>query len=478
MLPIGILDQGVAFTTRWTVGAGVSITLPLVQNRAEGALSYNFRVDWGDGTASTVTAYNDANRVHTYSSAGTYTVRIYGTMEGWSFGGLGDTAKIVAVVHWGCAPAFKGFKYLAGGFLGCHNLTSLGVGPIPASGTGVLSDGFKQTFYFCNNNSLTTIPAGLFDKHPNVTTHAFDQTFAADTAINSIPAGLFNVHTQASTYAFFMVFSECSFSSIPTDLFRYNTLVSTHGFDSAFQYNNNITSIPVDLFRYNTLVSSGGFQKVFKNCDHLAALPTDLFRYNTLVSANGFANAFDSCPRLASVPADLFRYNTACTDFSNVFYGCTKLKSLSTIFYEPGEETTRFLNLTVDFSNAFYRASFNGSQGTAPNLWTCDFGETITLSTAPAVDWDPGDTITGQTSAATVIVVSKVSALVYKIKQHLGTFTLGEIVGVTGVPTKLAAQDGSHPTFSGTPTSAGCFGGAGNSLTSLDNYASIPSQWE
>ena len=110
--------------------------------------------------------------------------------------------------------------------------------------------------------------------------------------------------------------------------------------------------------------------------------------------------------------------------------------------------------------------------------WECDFGESITLSTAPATDWDPGDTITGQSSGATAVVVSKTSSLTYKIKQHLGTFTLGEIVGVTGVPTKLAVQDGTSPTFSGTPSSAGCFGGAGNSPASLNNYASIPSQWE
>jgi len=130
------------------------------------------------------------------------------------------------------------------------------------------------------------------------------------------------------------------------------------------------------------------------------------------------------------------------------------------------------------FDYSFIRDSFSGIQGTAPNLWECDFGETITLSTAPATGWDPGDTITGQSSGATSLVVSQVSSLIYQIKRHLGIFTLGETVGVTGVPDKLAAQAGTAPTFSGTPSSVSCFGGAGNSLTSLDNYSGIPSQWE
>jgi hypothetical protein len=183
---------------------------------------------------------------------------------------------------------------------------------------------------------------------------------------------------------------------------------------------------------------------------------------------------------LTSIPVDLFRYNTAVSTngFYQTFYGCTKLQVLSNTFYEPGEEATRFLNRVSDFTSAFSRTSFSGTQGVAPNLWTCDFGETITLSLAPASDWVGGDTITGQTSGATAVVVAKVSALVYKIKQHFGTFSLGEIVGVTGTPTKLALQGGANPTFAGTPVSTSCFAGAGNSITSLSNYALIPASWK
>ena len=504
---LDVFDQTNGFITQWTVAGDSTartITLPLVNTRAEGALSYNCTVNWGDGSPlSTVIAYNDANCIHTYAANGTYNVEIRGTCEGWSFNNGGDKLKIVKVVYWGDAGGFNGFKYLKRGFWGCVNLTSLGAGVILPSGTGILTDGFNYTFNGCS--SLTGIPVDLFRYNTAVTTGAFRNTFQNCSSLTAIPVDLFRYNTSVSDNAFNSTFQNCSaLTVIPVDLFRYNTAVSSSAFNSTFQNCSALTVIPVDLFRYNTAVSDNGFLNAFNGCSALASLPVDLFRYNTAVTgqsfdqtfygcsalaslpvdlfryntlAGSFNSTFENCSTLASIPPDLFRYNTACTIFIAVFHNCVKLQVLSTVFYEAGEETTRFLGLTIDFTFAFFRTSFSGVQGTAPNLWTCDFGETITLSTAPVTDWDPGDTITGQTSGATALVVSKVSTLVYKIKQHLGTFALGEIVGVTGVPLKLAAQDGSHPTFSGKPTSTSCFGGAGNNLTSLDNYASIPTGW-
>lgn len=506
---LDVFDQTNGFITQWTVAGDATartITLPLVNTRVEGALSYNCTVDWGDGSAlSTVTAYNDANRIHTYAANGTYNVEIRGTCEGWSFNNAGDKLKITQIIYWGDAGGFNGFKYLSGGFWGCANLTSLGTGVILPSGTGILSDGFNQTFQGCASlasipmdlfryntavttdgfhgtfqdcTSLTSIPTDLFRYNTTVTVNAFNSTFWGCVSLTSIPTDLFRYNTAVTQNGFYYTFYNTALTSIPTDLFRYNTTVTSQGFYGTFQGCASLISIPTDLFRYNTTVSTNGFTATFANCTSLTSVPADLFRYNTAVSGAGFSSTFQNCTSLATVPADLFRYNTTCRDFSYVFYGCRNLQVLSNTFYEPGEETTRFLNKSMDFTNSFNRTSFTGTQGTAPDLWTCDFGETITLSTAPATDWAPGDTITGQTSGATALVVSRVSALVYKINQHFGTFTLGETVGVTGVPAKLAAQDGSHPTFSGKPTSTHCFGGAGNSLASLVNYASIPTSWE
>jgi hypothetical protein len=43
------------------------------------------------------------------------------------------------------------------------------------------------------------------------------------------------------------------------------------------------------------------------------------------------------------------------------------------IFYNPGEQSTRFLNRTMNFKDAF-RFTSTGPQGTAPDLWNCNYG--------------------------------------------------------------------------------------------------------
>ena len=357
----GLFSQ--PFTTEWTVAgdaAARTITLPLVQNRAEGALSYNCVVNWGDGTTpSLVTSYNDANRIHTYASDGTYIVKIYGVMEGWSFNDGGDKLKITKVINFGSSPTFDGFKYLAGGFFGCTNLTQAGTGPIPASGTGILSDGFKNTF---RTTAVASIPNGLLDNHPlaEEMNYVFYQS-----AITSIPAGLFDKNTAVTDMS--GIFRDCSITSIPEGLFDYNTLNTK--FTECFR-NSNVTSIPSGLFDYNTAVTT--FLRCFNDCVYLTAVPSGLFDNNILVTR--IDECFDGCFALETTPSELFRLLVNCTDFSNTFNGCIKHQQNIDLFYRAGEEATRFLNQSPDFTSCFERDSFTGTQGTAPDLWNCSFG--------------------------------------------------------------------------------------------------------
>ena len=86
--------------------------------------------------------------------------------------------------------------------------------------------------------------------------------------------------------------------------------------------------------------------------------------------------------------------------------------------------------------------------------------ETITIDVAPASDWEADDIVTGQTSGKTCVVVAKLTALTYTVKDRSGTYTLGEIIGVTGTAAKLADQGAAHPTFAGavyTDWSGGAF---------------------
>ncbi len=91
------------FVTVWNttlIGSGSTLTdqikLPLVSTG-----SYNFLVDWGDGSTDTITAYNQAEVLHTYATEGVYTVVITGLFSGWQFNNAGDRLKIVELQQWG-----------------------------------------------------------------------------------------------------------------------------------------------------------------------------------------------------------------------------------------------------------------------------------------------------------------------------------------------------------------------------------------
>ena len=145
-------------------------------------------------------------------------------------------------------------------------------------------------------------------------------------------------------------------------------------------------------------------QSGFFGCTNLTSLGTAPIK----PSGNGvntFTSCFNECTSLTTIPADLFRYNISSVSFGYTFNNCNKLQLRSDIFYASGEQTTRFLNTSAAFTGCFLRTLYTGSQGTAPDLWNCNFG-------------------------------------------------------------------------TGTPIKTSCFGGAGNSSTSLSNYADIPADWK
>jgi hypothetical protein len=69
-------------TTRTNTGSSSSnqVNLPLISGG-----TYNFLVHWGDGSSNTITAWNQAQRLHTYASPGVYNINITGQCKGWCF---------------------------------------------------------------------------------------------------------------------------------------------------------------------------------------------------------------------------------------------------------------------------------------------------------------------------------------------------------------------------------------------------------
>jgi uncharacterized phiE125 gp8 family phage protein len=76
--------------------------------------------------------------------------------------------------------------------------------------------------------------------------------------------------------------------------------------------------------------------------------------------------------------------------------------------------------------------------------------ELLTCDVAPATAWAVGDIITGQTSSKTCIIVTVLTTKTFIVKSRSGAYTLGEVIGVTGVGAKLADQGAANPVFATT----------------------------
>ncbi|RYZ50964.1 MAG: BspA family leucine-rich repeat surface protein, partial [Proteobacteria bacterium] len=137
-----------AFTTAWkTDYPGVtnnqSIKLPLVAGG-----TYNFVVQWGDGSDDIITSWNAAAATHSYAATGTYTVTINGTFTGWQFNNAGDKSKITNISKWAVFRLTDIGEY----FNGADHLTITAT-DIPNL-LGISS--YKRMFQYCA--ALTTVP--------------------------------------------------------------------------------------------------------------------------------------------------------------------------------------------------------------------------------------------------------------------------------------------------------------------------------
>jgi len=277
--------------------------------------SPNITVDWGDGTVETFTT--TGVKTKTYASAGSYTVKIYG-----SFASGGDirpgstTAERARVQSTSVIPTIPGLTSFSNTFRECTSLTSIPAGLFD-NNTAVTN--FNSTFFDCT--SLTTIPAGLFDNNTAAT--SFNGTFFNCTSLTTIPAGLFDNNTAVTSFGQIIVgqggvFQECtSLTTIPAGLFDNNTAATS--FAAIFRNCASLTSIPAGLFDNNTAVTN--FNGTFFDCTSLTTIPAGLFDNNT--AATSFNDTFFNCTSLTTIPAGLFDNNIAVISFNDVFSGVT-----------------------------------------------------------------------------------------------------------------------------------------------------------
>ena len=337
----GSTKSGIFQSTWKTDNAGVSsstqIELPLLSGG-----TYNFWIDWGDGSTTNVTSYSQ--RTHTYASAGTYTLRATGTVGIWQFANGGDKLKILTVSSWG--------KLILGSntFNGCSNLTLSGVTDIPDLST-VTS--FQATFFSCSK--ITTI--GRINEWNTSTITSTIQMFHGCTLFNS---NISNWNVSNITAFNQMFFTAGAFNNgyaygIVNTLpwITTNAITFNQAFTGAVAFNSNISAFNVSKVT--------NFTQMFQNANsfnngYASGVSNQLpWTINTTSSVDmsnlfAFALAFNSNLGTSTTPWDVSKV----TSFANMFNGASK--------FNNGDDSAPINNWSINtVSNVSMNSMFMGA---------------------------------------------------------------------------------------------------------------------
>lgn len=144
----------------------------------------NYLVDWGDGTTS------DDNNQHLYTSAGVYTVKMFGAVDDFAFNNLSssDKDKLLTVENWG------EFWFRTGSnFYGCSNLSFC-----KKISSDVLITSFPRAFQNTPNLDLDISEAII---ESSLLQFSFDNSGVnSDIVINSITTDLIRVFRNTNNF--------------------------------------------------------------------------------------------------------------------------------------------------------------------------------------------------------------------------------------------------------------------------------------
>ena len=215
-------DNAFTFSVDTSISGSTTSTqfqLPLIDSG-----TIDMYVDWGDGSAiDNITAYNQAETLHTYSTSGVYTIKIGQEVKGWQFKNEGDKLKITNVSN-------------CGGLYITHS----------------------QSFYGCSNMTWTAIDS------PTITASSLQGTFRECTLFN----GYVNNWDVSSVISILTFFYHCSSFNQPLDLWDTSSVNSMHFvFEGCTLFNqplnnwntssaNNMDSMLMDCIAFNQDLNS------------------------------------------------------------------------------------------------------------------------------------------------------------------------------------------------------------------------------
>jgi len=230
------------FTSTWNttlVSTGSSnateVKLPL-----ESSGTYNFTVWWGDGNDDHITAWDQANATHNYSSSGEYNITINGTITGFRFNNGGDKLKLIDISQWGDLNVGNSNGY----FYGCSNLDVSATDTLDLTGT----TSFYRAFYGCSG--LTSLDTSGWNTS-SVT--SFYYAFFGCSGLTSLDTSGWDT---SSVTSFYCGFRGCS-GLISLDTSGWDTS-SVTSFYKAFYGCSGLTSLNTSGWNVSLLTDATG----------------------------------------------------------------------------------------------------------------------------------------------------------------------------------------------------------------------------
>ena len=237
------------------------ITLPL-----EAGGDYDFGINWGDGSSSKITAYDQTEVTHTYPIAGTYKVQIDGVINGWKFGNGGDKAKITDISQWGDLLIGNSGNY----FQGCSSLNVTATDVLDVSGV----TNFARAFDSCT--SLTTLDVSNWDVS-SVTT--FDRMFVDCRTLATVDVSNWDV-SNATEFKY--LFAGCHrLVTLDVSAWELNTDDGI-SFRGIFYNCTKLTTLDVSNWDTSNVAT---FWAAFYNCNKLTTLDISSFAITLLTDA-------------------------------------------------------------------------------------------------------------------------------------------------------------------------------------------------
>lgn len=331
--------------------ASNQVALPLANTGVLGGLNIN--VDWGDGNSDyAITDPTDSRVVHTYLSAGTYTIKITGTMSNyWSFNAgyyYRDNDKILEVSDWG----------------------------------DIVLDNSNQsrTFWQCSNLVITAENTYEAIIKPNT---QFYEYFRLCSSITSIPG--MDTWDMSHVVSLQGMFSGCNLDAT-VDVSGWNISSNCLILEAVFAYNTNFAS------EFTTWDTSGcsDFASMVLGCTSITNEDFSVFQVKGLL-----IGMFSGCINFTGNGLETWD-TSLVTNMSNLFVNCNSfdvskvegwnvsgVTNFYRVFLSNNNANMSTLDLTGwDVSNATNISDMFGASSFSGNVsgWTLKTGATINAS--------------------------------------------------------------------------------------------------